>query len=219
MLTRQLETLLEGTLDAAFTVDLQGEILTWNKSAERLFGYPASAVVGRNCAEIVAGRIPNGKVCREPCDLLDCIRAGRDVDNYDMEIATASQETVWVNVSLLAAEDGRSGRTLVVHFVRNIQNRKRAEQQTSRILRLAKRLVAAGEPSDNLPLATPLTDQERLILTLLASGRTTSEVAAELQITASTLRNHIFHINKKLRTKNRLQSVMHAMRRGLIPPA
>jgi len=40
MLERQLAELLEGTTDAAFTVDLQGEIRTWNKATEGLFVIP-----------------------------------------------------------------------------------------------------------------------------------------------------------------------------------
>ena len=42
MLELELFNLLEGTSDAAFTVTDQGEICSWNKAAERLFGYSAT---------------------------------------------------------------------------------------------------------------------------------------------------------------------------------
>ena len=39
MLENELFEFLEGTTDAAFSVSQQGEILSWNGAAERLFGY------------------------------------------------------------------------------------------------------------------------------------------------------------------------------------
>ncbi|HKU61032.1 MAG TPA: LuxR C-terminal-related transcriptional regulator [Gemmatimonadales bacterium] len=40
--------------------------------------------------------------------------------------------------------------------------------------------------------------------------------ARRLKISAQTLRNHLHHINRKLRTHNRLEAVTHAQRRGLL---
>ena len=39
MLESELFAFLEGTTDAAFSVSEQGEILSWNGAAQRLFGY------------------------------------------------------------------------------------------------------------------------------------------------------------------------------------
>lgn len=41
-------------------------------------------------------------------------------------------------------------------------------------------------------------------------------VASELGISSQTLRNHLYHVNQKLGTHNRLEAVVHAVRRGLI---
>jgi DNA-binding CsgD family transcriptional regulator len=35
-------------------------------------------------------------------------------------------------------------------------------------------------------------------------------------ISSQTLRNHLYHVNRKLGTHNRLEAVVHAVRRGLI---
>ena len=45
MLEAQLFALLEQTGDAAYTVSEAGEICSWNRAAERLFGYPAGEVL------------------------------------------------------------------------------------------------------------------------------------------------------------------------------
>src|SRR6185369_12469914 len=74
MFERQLAQLLEGTTDAAFTVDLQGEIRTWNKAAENLFGHPASSVVGKECGELLRGRLDaRTPVCCQSCDIIECV--------------------------------------------------------------------------------------------------------------------------------------------------
>ena len=49
MLENELFALLEGTTDAAFSVNEQGEILSRNVAAQRLFGYSSSEVLGRSC--------------------------------------------------------------------------------------------------------------------------------------------------------------------------
>ena len=69
--------------------------------------------------------------------------------------------------------------------------------------------------SDHTPVEA-LSDQERRILTLFAEGGNPAGIARTLRISPQTLRNHLHHINRKLRTHNRLEAVTHAQRRGLI---
>ncbi|MCL4865778.1 MAG: hypothetical protein KJZ47_07775, partial [Gemmatimonadales bacterium] len=53
-------------------------------------------------------------------------------------------------------------------------------------------------------------------LKLFASGSNSTAIARKLGITAQTLRNHLHHINQKLRTRTRLEAVTHAQLRGLL---
>ena len=217
MQERQLAELLEGTTDAAFAVDLQGEVRTWNKAAEKLFGYPASLAIGKSCAALICGRLATGKpVCCESCDILECARNGPDIPNFDMEIRTRSGEAVWVNVSLLIASNEQTQHRLAVHFMRDVRERKKAEHLTSEVMRMARNLVSGAVESSALPPIFPLTAQEKNILRLLAAGKTTKGATAELQISMRTLRNHIYHLNQKLHTKTRVEAVMQALKRGLI---
>lgn len=217
MRERQLAELLEGTTDAAFTVDLQGEIRTWNKAAENLFGYPASKAIGQACATVVKGRIDSATlVCCQDCDLLECVRTGRNVSNFDLEVRTRARQRLWVNVSLIVTGDDHTERRLIVHMMRDIRRRKKAEQLTNQMFRIAKSLVSTAEQTGELPPVVPLTSQERKILGLLVAGKVTKEVAEELQISMSTLRNHLSHINQKLHTRNRTEAVMKALKRGII---
>jgi PAS domain S-box-containing protein len=217
MLEFQLGELLEGTADAAFAVDIRGEVRTWNRSAERLFGYNAPNAIGKQCSELICGQIADGiTVCCESCDLLNCVRAGKEVSNYDMEITTSSGQQVWVNVSLLVVHNQRTERRLIVHFMRDIRERKKVELQMAKILKLARELASRTQETISLPPIVSLTAQECNALRLISTGKTGKEVSEELNISVSTLRNHMYHINQKLHTSSRTEAVVQALKRGLI---
>jgi DNA-binding CsgD family transcriptional regulator len=80
----------------------------------------------------------------------------------------------------------------------------------------ARQLVSLAEHASSYAPVTPLSDQERRILTLFAEGSDPATIARTLSISSQTLRNHLHHINRKLRTHNRLEAVTHAQRRGLL---
>src|SRR5205823_2344282 len=89
-----------------------------------------------------------------------------------------------------------------------------ASEVLHRNVDVARQLVAlAGDEAHHAPVE-PLSDQERRILKLFAEGRNSTTIARKLSISAQTLRNHLHHINRKLRTHTRLEAVTHAQQRG-----
>ncbi|MBI1940374.1 MAG: PAS domain S-box protein [Acidobacteria bacterium] len=217
MLERELFSLLEGTADAAFTVDQQGMICSWNGAAEKLFGYTSVEVLDKPCADLFQGRGALGTmVCTDECEVQECVAARREVPNYDLEVRARSGNRIWVNVSILVFQAERNGRRLIVHLARDIAGQKKSEKLTQTVLMAARQLAAHSEDPARPAPVSPLTEQERKVLSLLAEGKSPKDVAQQLGIAPRTLRNHVHHVNQKLRTKNRLEAVMHAIRRGLI---
>src|SRR5207237_460036 len=99
---------------------------------------------------------------------------------------------------------------------RDVDQRRRNEERFYRMLEVARQLVAlAGDASHHAPVE-PLSEQELRILKLFAEGRNSATIARKLSISAQTLRNHLHHINHKLRTHTRLEAVTHAQQRGLL---
>lgn len=74
---------------------------------------------------------------------------------------------------------------------------------------------AAGELPE--PLDDPLSEREREVLAVLASGRTTSEAARDLFVSVGTVKSHTANIYRKLGAKNRAQAIARARELGLLP--
>lgn len=218
MLETELFALLEQTADAAYTVTESGEICSWNKAAERLFGYPASEVLHRNIDEVLEAHDTLGTSALAGSESATRRWDGTSggIPNFDLEVRTRSGERIWVNVSTIVFDNQRTGRRLFVRLVRDVDQRRRNEERFYRMVDVARELVAlAGHEAHHAPVE-PLSDQERRILTLFAEGRNSTTIARKLSISAQTLRNHLHHINRKLRTHTRLEAVTHAQQRGLI---
>ncbi|MGH2534733.1 MAG: LuxR C-terminal-related transcriptional regulator [Thermomicrobiales bacterium] len=73
---------------------------------------------------------------------------------------------------------------------------------------------AAGRASG---LVEPLTERERQILGLLATGRSNQEIADELYVALGTVKAHLNHIYGKLLARNRAEAIVTARRLGILP--
>ena len=218
MLEMELFALLEQTADAAYTVADDGEICSWNAAAERLFGYAAADVLGHNIHEVLDARDALGTKAlagglEAPTRHWD---HGTGIPNFDLEVSTQPGTRIWINVSTIVFDNPRTGRRLFVRLARDMTEHRRREALLTRMSELAHQVVALTDnASDHAPIE-PLSDQERRILALFAHGSNAATIAGRLKISPQTLRNHLHHINRKLRTHNRLAAVTHAQRRGLI---
>jgi PAS domain S-box-containing protein len=216
MLESELFTLLEQTADAAYSITEGGEICSWNAAAERLFGYPASEVVGRNIDAVLDARDALGTRALVTGSDSATRRLDGGIPNFDLEVRTRSDGRIWVNVSTIVFESRRTGRRLFGRLVRDINQHRLNEELLNRMLDAARQLVSLGHAPSHHAAVEALSEQELRILKLFAEGASSATIARKLRISAQTLRNHLHHINQKLRTHSRLEAVTHAQRRGLI---
>jgi len=218
MLESELFLLLERTADAAYAVTTDGEVVAWNDAAERLFGFARDEVIGRSVHQLLDARDALGT---------DALAGGTEAaarpaeesgltPDFDLDVRTRSGERLWVNVSTIVFDNPRTGRRLFLRLARDASARRHQAELLERAAAVGRQLVAlAGTSAGHAPVE-PLSDQERRVLALFAQGRNTVAVTRALGISAQTLRNHLHHINRKLRTHSRVEAVTHAIRRGLI---
>ncbi|MCK4789958.1 MAG: PAS domain S-box protein [Desulfobacteraceae bacterium] len=117
----KLAGIVESVTDAMIMVDEQFNVVWTNDVARRLLG---RGLVGKKCYTAYHGR---NKVC-EPCIVTQCFQDGR-VHEFETEITGADENQMyfWCTASVAARyEDGRQ--KMVVEFLRDITDRKRAEE-------------------------------------------------------------------------------------------
>jgi PAS domain S-box-containing protein len=209
--------------DGAFITDADQRVVFWNQAAERILGYTFDEVIRQPCYAILEGRDDRGRlVCRKHCRVSVTALTGGAVANYDSLVRTKSNGARWVNMSTLAfLANGRPADTMVVHLFRNITQKKQNEQLLHQVLKAAQDLegeeVSQGAPPTPVEdLGANLTHREREVLSLLAQGFKTDDIAQSLSISPSTVRNHIRNILQKLKVHSRLEAVVYAIKNGLV---
>jgi DNA-binding NarL/FixJ family response regulator len=83
--------------------------------------------------------------------------------------------------------------------------------------RLVARFAQEPEPAAVRSL-DDLTDREREILRLLATGLSNAELAQRLHLSETTVKTHVSAVLRKLRVRDRVQAVIAAYEAGLVRP-
>ncbi len=123
---RILAAVVEASQDAIIAKDLNGVVLAWNRSAERIYGYRAEEMVGQSIRRI----IPPDRVA-EYEQIMRRIAAGEHVEPLDTLRVTKDGRVleVWLSVSPIHDETGRvSGASTLARDVT-------ADRQAARALR------------------------------------------------------------------------------------
>lgn len=219
MLEPELFALFEHTSDAAYAVTEEGEILSWNAAAEALFGYAAEEVLHRKIEEVFDARDDLGT--RALAGGADAATRQWDgtsggVPLFDVRLRTRSGALIWVSISTVVYHNRRTGRRLFMRLARDGTQAHLQAERFTHAVESARQLVALADAPPRHAPVSPLSEQECRILKLFAGGSNSTAIARTLGITAQTLRNHLHHINQKLRTRTRLEAVTHAQLRGLL---
>ena len=119
-----LSSIIESADDAIISKTLEGRITSWNKGAERIFGYTAEEAVGQSVTIL----IPEDHLDEEP-GILARLRAGERIEHY--ETVRMRKDGTLVDISLTVSpirgpDDKVIGASKIA---RDITERKRAERE------------------------------------------------------------------------------------------
>ena len=211
--------IVEGTGDAAFAVDTAGRIRAWNKAAAELFGRSKAEVMSVPCHELLQCSEGDDLSCSKHCVVQRWVTDNRPPVSFDVRLQTR-EGRIWCNVSTLILRDPTAVGLYAIHIVRPREIRKRLEQALSEFVRLHLGSNSNGKPlihSVPTPNVTVrLTRREIEVLKSLANGHTTRNIAHELNISATTVKNHIKHILTKFDAHTRLEAIRRAEIAGMI---
>jgi PAS domain S-box-containing protein len=126
----RLAAIIASSSDAIISKDLSGIITSWNRSAERVFGYTADEIVGRSVLTL----IPPERHDEEP-RILERIRNGEIVDRFETIRVRKDGERIPISLTIspIRAPDGRI--IGVSKIARDISDRRETEHRIRALLR------------------------------------------------------------------------------------
>src|SRR6185436_1715486 len=117
---RILTTLIESSDDAILAKDLQGTILSWNRGAERIYGYPAEEIVGRPVQVLMP---PDGGA--ELTDILDRVSRGERVERHEAVRVTKDGRLIDVLLTVSPLRDVSGAVIGALAVARDVTERNR----------------------------------------------------------------------------------------------
>jgi PAS domain S-box-containing protein len=141
-----LAAIVESSEDAILSKNLDGIILTWNRAAEKLYGYAAAEVVGRPVSLLVPPERPG-----EVAAILEQIRRGERVEDYETVRLRKDGTRIDVSVSISPTPDAAGRVTGSSVIARDITARKRGERRLAAL----HAVTGALAESANLEEAAP----------------------------------------------------------------
>lgn len=133
---RQMAAIVESSDDAIVSQDLDGTITSWNKGAERIFGYPPKSVLGEPQGMLV----PPGHENELPA-IRERILRGEHVQNFETVRTTKDGRGIDVSLTVSPVKDETGKVVGVASIARDITERKRADEALRRALAYNRRLL------------------------------------------------------------------------------
>jgi len=150
---------------------------------------------------------------------VDLAMQSKPIPNYDLHVKTKQGEECWLNMSVFTYRmSDTNGEKAIVHLFHDLDRKEVDDKVLGQLIKVINRYQdirhnngAKLESNQNT-----LTSREREILTLMADGHGTRDIAQLLTISIITVRNHIQHILQKLQAHTRLEAVAIATKYNLI---
>jgi PAS domain S-box-containing protein len=122
--------IVESSDDAILTKNLDAIIMSWNKGAERIFGYTAEEAIGKSVTML----IPADRQDEEP-GILSRIRAGERVDHYETIRQRKDGTLLDISLTVSPLKDSEGRIVGASKIARDITDRKRAQAQRELLIR------------------------------------------------------------------------------------
>ena len=139
----RLAAIVESSSDAVISKSLDGRILTWNKSAELMFGYSGEEIIGQSIFLLIP---PDRQL--EETTLIELIKTGKRVQQYETIRRRKGGSCIQVSLTVSPIMDANGLVNAVSTIARDITARKQTEEmmtQQRRLIELSYEPIFAWE--------------------------------------------------------------------------
>jgi two-component system, chemotaxis family, CheB/CheR fusion protein len=127
---QRLAAIVDSSLDAIVSKDLNGIVTTWNRGAERLFGYTAGEMIGRSISTLIP---PDRQY--EETDILERVRRGERVDHYEAVRRRKDGSLVDISLTVSPVKDSAGKVVGASKIARDISEKKEAQARQELLAR------------------------------------------------------------------------------------
>jgi PAS domain S-box-containing protein len=128
-LRQYLVAIVESSHDAILSKTLDGTITSWNRGAERLFGYSAEEMIGKSVTLL----IPEDRQNEEPT-IIARLRRGETIDHYETVRRRKDGSLVDISLTVSPIRDSRGKVIGASKIARDITDRRRLIEQQNLML-------------------------------------------------------------------------------------
>ena len=136
-----LAAIVDSSDDAIVSKTLDGVITTWNRAAERMFGYTAAEAIGKHITLI----IPSERRHEED-EVLARLRRGETVDHFETVRQRKDGRRLYISLTVSPIRDARGVIVGASKIARDITDKKHAEAERALLLEEAQ---AANRAKDD----------------------------------------------------------------------
>ena len=147
-LRSRLAAIVESSEDAIVSKSLDGVIQSWNKGAERIFGWTADEAIGRPITIIIPQEYR-----QEEAEFLSRLRRGLRIEHYDTVRVAKDGRKVDVSLTISPVRDGEGRVVGASKVARDITSRKQTETALREADQRKDEFLAVLAPELRNPLA------------------------------------------------------------------
>lgn len=133
---RQQAEILDQVHDSVVSTDLDGYVKSWNRGAERLFGYTAEEAIGRHISFVY----PKDKIESLQNDVIKPLKE-KGIHETEVQMQTHSGKEFYAHLSLSLLRNGQGVVTGMVGYSIDVTERRRAEEQVRELNRDLERRI------------------------------------------------------------------------------
>jgi PAS domain S-box-containing protein len=183
---RRVASIVESSHDAIIGESLDGTIVSWNRSAEKIYGYTEAEAIGQSISMLVPPNRPD-----EIPDILEKIKRGEIVDHFETIRQKKDGSLVHVSLTVSPIIDGE-GRTVGASIIaRDISEQKEAE----RMVRESEKMAVIGKLAAGTAhsIRNPLTSMKMRLFSLARTLELSENQKEDFEVISAETR-HIENI-------------------------